>query len=146
MPRIHYTTLDQVQAKLPMDFIIEALDDDKDGQVDAAVWDLVADDAADQVDARLGQRYATPFALDALPAPAKSASLLFVLETLYQRRGYGTLENNPFLASARAARTELEAIGKGDKQLTPQAQRPRPSVAVYGEKSRTTSAAGSISA
>lgn len=144
MSRVVYTTLDQVQAKLPMDFIIEALDDDKDGQIDAEVWDLVAADAADQVDARLGQRYATPFSLDALPAPAKSASLLFVLETLYQRRGYGTTENNPFLASARAARTELEAIGSGDKQLTPTAQRPRPSVAVFREPARTTSSQGSL--
>lgn len=145
MPRVVYTTLDQVQAKLPYDFIVEALDDDKDGLADDAVWDLVAADAADQVDARLGQRYATPFTTDNLPAPAKSASLLFVLETLYQRRGYGTQENNPFLLSARAARAELEKIGSGEKQMSPTAQRPRPSVAVFTEPARTTSASGNLS-
>jgi hypothetical protein len=144
MPRVLYTTLDQVQAKLPMDFITEALDDDKDGMVDTTVWDLVAADAAEQVDGRLGMRYATPFDPATLPATAKSASLLFVLETLYQRRGFGTEETNPFLTAARAARKELEAIGNGEKPLMPTAQRPRPSVAVFTEPARTTSSHGSL--
>lgn len=145
MSRPVYTTIDQVKAKLPQTFLVEALDDDRDGMIDEDVWSAVAEEAADQVDARLGQRYATPFDLLALPAPAKSASLLFCLETLYLRRGYGTEESNPFLASARAARKELEAIGAGDKALSPTAEKPRPSVAVFGEPAKTTSASGSLS-
>lgn len=146
MPRTGYTTLDQVQAKLPLDFITDALDDDKDGMADDAVWQLVAADAADQVDERLGKRYTVPFAPDSLPPAARSASLLFVLETLYQRRGFGTPETNPFLASARAARAELEKIGNGASPLTTTAQRPRPSVAVFSEPARSTSAHGNLSA
>lgn len=145
MSRVVYTTIDQVKAKLPQTFVVESLDDDRDGLLDDEVWTAVAEEAADQVDARLGQRYAVPFDLTDLPAPAKSASLLFVLETLYLRRGYGTEENNPFLNSARAARKELEMIGKGEKQLTPTAARPRPSVAVFTEPARTSSANGNLS-
>lgn len=144
MSRPVYTTLEQVKAKLPLDFIIEALDDDKDGMIDSEVWEAVAADAADAVDGRIGQRYPTPLTGD-IPAIARSASLLFVLETLYQRRGFGSTENNPFLDSARAARAELSKIGAGDIPLTPTAQKPRPSVAVFREPARTTSAHGSLS-
>lgn len=145
MSRPTYTTLAQIKAKLPHEFVVEALDDDKDGVMDEDVLAAVLEDAASQVDARLGQRYAVPFDPDDLPAIVSSSSLMFVLETLYQRRGYGTEENNPFLASARAARRKLEEIGMGTGQLTPGAQRPRPSVAVFGEPSKTTSANGNLS-
>lgn len=145
MSRPVYTTLAQVKAKLPYDFIVEALDDNKDGMMDDEVWTAVAADAADQVDARLGMRYTTPLDPAALPAVANAASLLFVLETLYQRRGYGTEETNPFLVSARAASKELAAIGNGDTPLTPQAQKPRQSVCAISEPARTSSAHGNLS-
>lgn len=145
MARPIYTTLAQVKAKLPHDFIIEALDDDKDGLMDEEVWTAVAEDAADQVDGRLGMRYTVPLDPAALPAVVNAASLLFVLETLYQRRGYGTEETNPFLVSARAARKELAAIGNGETPLTPQAEKPRQSVVAITEPARTSSAAGNLS-
>lgn len=143
MSRILYTTIDQVRAKLPQDFVIEALDDDGDGIIDDAVWEAVAGDAADQVDARLGQRYTVPFSLEDLPATAKTASLIFVCETLFQRRGHGTEEDNPFLIQARNARMELGKIGAGEKPLTATAKRPTPSVAFFKEPARTNS--GSLS-
>lgn len=145
MPRPVYTTLAQVKAKLPHEFVIEALDDDKDGVIDDEVWDAVAEDAADQVDSRLGQRYATPFPADDTPAIARSSSLLFVLETLYQRRGYGTEENNPFLVSARAARKDLAEIGAGARPLVPGATKPKSSVATFTEPARTTSSHNHLS-
>ena len=145
MPRLTYTTLDQVKAKLPADFLLEALDDDKDGLTDADVWQAVAEDAADPVDARLGKRYAVPFDPLALEPIVKSSSLLFVLETLYQRRGYGTEETNPYLVSARAARKELNEIGDGKVPLTPEQKRPHRSVSVVTEPARTSSAHGHLS-
>lgn len=145
MPRVVYTTLAQVKAKLPNDFIIEALDDDKDGILDEDVWTAVAEDAANQVDGRLGKRYQVPFNPDALEPIIVSSSLMFVLETLYQRRGLGSEETNPFLASARAARKELTDIGNGDTPLTPTAAKPRQSVMVVSEPARTSSAGGYLS-
>lgn len=140
-----YTTLDQVTAKLPADFILQALDDDKDGIIDPSVWQAVAADAADQVDDRLGQRYTVPFNPDNLSAKVRAASLMFVLETLYLRRGLGTEETNPFLNSARAARKELAAIGSGEVPLSPEAKRPHASVSTVTEPARTSSAFGRLS-
>ena len=144
--RVTYTTLAEVKAKLPYDFIIEALDDDKDGLMDEDVLTAVLEDAANQVDARLGKRYSVPFNPAALEPIISSSSLMFVLETLYQRRGYGTEENNPFLASARAARAELNEIGNGAVALTPVAQKPRQSVSIVTEPARTSSKSGYLSA
>ena len=70
---------------------------------------------------------------------------MFVLETLYLRRGFGTEETNPFLNSARAARKELTAIGNGEMPLTPEAERPRKSVSIVTEPARTSSAFGNLS-
>jgi phage gp36-like protein len=145
MARPVYTTLEQVKAKLPFDFLVEALDDDKDGVLDAEVWTAVAEDAADQVDARLGKRYTVPFDPAALEPIVKSSALIFVLETLYQRRGYGSETDNPYLVSARAARKELNQIGDGDVPLTPVMKRPNRSVAVISEPARTSSASGNLS-
>jgi len=145
MPRPVYTLIEQVKAKLPYDFIVSALDDDKDGLIDSDVWTAVAEEAADQVDQRLGRRYAVPFDPQSLEPIVRSSALLFVLETLYLRRGFGSEETNPFLVSARAARKDLTDIGNGDSPLTPTAQKPRRSVAVIAEPARTSSRAGHLS-
>ena len=146
MPRVVYTTLFEIKAKLPYDFIVEALDDDKDGLMDEDVLTAVLEDAANQVDARLGKRYAVPFDPAALEPIIASSSLMFVLETLYLRRGLGTDDKNPFMASARAARSELNEIGNGAVPLTPEKNRPRRSVSVVTEPARTSSARRNLSA
>lgn len=145
MSRVTYTTLDEVKAKLPWDFIVQALDDDKDGLMDDSVWEVIAENAAKQVDARLGKRYQVPFNPDALEPIVSDASLTFVLETLYTRRGFGTAENNPFLTAANQFRKDLADIGNGTAPLTPEARKPRQSVVTFTEPSRTHSAAGNLS-
>lgn len=142
MPRPLYTTLAQVTAKLPNDFIVQALDDDKDGLIDEDVWAAVAADAADQVDDRLGQRYSVPFDPANLSAKVRASSLMFVLESLYLRRGFGTEDTNPFINSARAARRELSAIGNGEVPLTPDAVKPNRTVMAVTEPARSSSAGG----
>lgn len=145
MSRPVYTTLAEVKAQLPLDFITQALDDASSGTIDPALWQAIAENAARQVDARLGKRYAVPFDPDNLEAVVAESSLTFVLETLYLRRGFGTAETNPFLQKANEARKELAAIGNGTTPLTPEKVRPRPSVSVVSEPARTTSSAGSLS-
>ena len=149
MARVTYTTLDQVKSKLPHDFVTDALDDNKDGMIDTEVWQSVAEDAAQQVDARLGKRYAVPFDPKKIEAVVADASLIFILETLYLRRGYGIgygeHANNPFISKADAARKELAAIGNGDTPLTPSAQQPQPSAMTFTDPARTSSRHGSIS-
>jgi hypothetical protein len=145
MPRPVYTLLAQVKAKLPYEFIVEALDDDRDGMIDDEVWQAVCEDAATQVDSRMGKRYPVPFDPAELPPIIESSALMFVLETLYQRRGYGTEENNPFLSAARAARKELTEIGNGEQPFMPAAQKPRQSVMAVTERARTSSRQGHLS-
>lgn len=145
MPRPVYTTLDQVTTKLPYQFVVEALDDESSGTMNEETWQLVAEDAADQVDSRLGKRYAVPFDPAALEPVVRTAALMFCLETLYLRRGFGTAENNPYMTSAVAARAELDRIGNGDTPLTPAARKPLASVMVISEPARTSSRAGYLS-
>jgi hypothetical protein len=124
---------------------VESLDDDKDGLLDESVWQTIAENAARQVDARLGKRYPVPFSPLNLEPIVSDASLTFVLETLYTRRGFGTAVNNPFLTAANQFRSDLLAIGNGQTPLTPEARKPRPSVVTFTEPSRTHSAHGNLS-
>jgi len=138
-----YTTLAQVYAKLPSNFVLEALDDDRDGELDSSVWDAVAEGAAREVDGLLAMRYPTPFAGD-LPAVVVNASLYFVLETLYERRGH-TGENNPYQKRADDERKNLRDIGAGKLPLTPSTVKKTPSVSAVTEPARTSSASGNLS-
>lgn len=145
MARPLYITLDEVAAKLPAALVLEALDDNADGQIDQPVWAKIAAAACDEVDASVGQRYTTPFAaLPDTPALIRSAALLFVCEMLYLRRGKGDKDTNPFLSRADAMRQKLDLIADGKQPLTPTAERPRQSVSVITEPARTSSASGNL--
>ena len=138
-----YTTLSQVTAKLPLDFVTEALDDDRDGVIDAGVWEAVSNGAGEEVDGFLAMRYPTPFT-EPFPAIVTTASLYFVMETLYDRRGI-TGEKNPYLTRAEAERKKLRDIGNGDTPLTPVFVKQTPSVSAVTEPARTSSASGYMS-
>lgn len=146
MSRLLYFTLDDVTAKVPLQTVTEALDDDRDGFLDDAAWLATAGAACNEVDASLGQRYATPFAeAPGAPALVTHAALLFFCESLYLRRGYGTKENNPFLGQADTMRGKLDQIADGKAPLTPTTERPVQSVTTITEPARTSSAAGHLS-
>lgn len=138
-----YTTLAEISAKLPHRFLVEALDDNGDEMIDTEVWDQVAAAAASEVDGLLAMRFSTPFAEPA-PAVVRHASLIFALETLYDRRGYSGDEKNPYASRARAERDKLRDIGAGKLPLTPVHQKPTKSVAVVTEPARTSSAHGHL--
>ncbi len=141
-----YLTLDDVSANVPAALLLEALDDNADGQIDQPVWAQVAASACNEVDGTLGQRYPVPFpAAPATPALVAAAAILFASEMLYLRRGHGTKETNPFLTRADAMRSKLDLIAEGRLALTPTTLRPRPSVSAITEPARTSSAAGALS-
>lgn len=139
-----YTSLDQVHAKLPAQFVREALDDDLDGFADEAVWTAVSEGAAREVDGFLGMKYTVPFTAP-LPAIIVTAALYLVMETLYDRRGL-TGEKNPYFERAEAERKKLRAIGNGEMPLTPNIVKQNRTVAAVTERARTSSASGSLSA
>lgn len=123
-----YLASTDLHGLLPPAFVAEALDDDRDGSADSGVWDAVEEDAAGQIDSRLGGRYSVPFTAP-LPAVVVEAAKVFACELLYQRRGMSG-EANPWTARANAMRKRLEAIGDGSQPLTPTTTKVRPPVSV----------------
>ena len=141
-----YHTRASVVADIPAEFLLEALDDDRDGEEDAGLYDAIADNAGESVDAYLGGRFTVPFA-EPVPALAKSASRIFCLESLYSRRGFSekTDPPNPWAGRANEIRARLKRIAAGEDQL-----RPDPEIVAGAagttdavtEPSRTTSSSG----
>lgn len=139
-----YHTRASVAGSIPPAFLLEALDDDRDGVEDAGLYDAIAENASNEVDAYLASRVAVPMAT---PVPlAVQASRVFCLETLYQRRGYSedTDPPNPWSAQAKALRKRLERIASGEEPLERDTSG-SPIEAIY-EPSRTTSSGGRMGA
>ncbi|MDA3873225.1 MAG: DUF1320 family protein [Kiritimatiellae bacterium] len=137
-----YTTEAQLTPLLPPQFLVEALDDDRDGAADANLLDAIIDAAGVEIDAALGQRYPVPFSAP-FPALVSHSAKVLVLNTLYMRRGVSE-KNNPWHAQAEAVRKHLKAVGKGDAPLTPETKKTRPPVSIITEPSRMHSSAGRI--
>lgn len=139
-----YHTKESVAGSIPPAFLLEALDDDGDGIEDSGLYEVIAENASNEVDAYLGSRVAVPMAT---PAPlAVQASRVFCLETIYQRRGYSEKSDppNPWFAQAKALRTRLGRIASGEEPL--EADRSTPPIEAIYEPARTTSAAGKMGA
>ncbi len=146
MARPLYFTLEEIAAKVPSALLLEALDDNADGQIDQPVWAKVAAASCNEVDGILGQSYAVPFAsAPDTPALVASAARVFCWETLYLRRGHGDAKTNPFITAADSMRLKLDAIAAGKEALTPSATRPSPSVVAITEPARTSSHYGNLS-
>lgn len=138
-----YVELTDLHGKIPPQFLIQALDDDQDGAVDAGLWELIQSQSGDAVDSRLGQRYEVPIT-DAKALPlARNAALIFAAEAVYARRV--PPEQNPWMGQANTMRSKLDKIGKGEESLTPSVNRAKPSGVVVAEPSRTYSGSGRIS-
>lgn len=91
--------------------IEQALDDDGDGIADASAWTLVQAGAEGRIRGCFGG-----------PAPEQHADAaiearrLFLLETLYNRRGI--TERNPYTARATAAEKRLRALASGEESTS----------------------------
>lgn len=130
-----YFTRAQIEAELPDQFLVQALDDDKDGVEDAGKYDEVAGVACGDADALVSQSYPVPFAAPYPPLIAMAARM-FMLEKLYSRRGYSG-ENNPHTSAAEKMRARLIAVGVGDAALGPEVAKAAPApVRVITEPSR----------
>jgi phage gp36-like protein len=139
-----YVELNDIISKLPMNFIIEALDDDGDGVVDDDVWSAIANDIDDEIDGYLGTRYTVPFS--PVPRIIYSMARVFALDALYRRRGFFTQEHNPYHDLAIEERKTLKRLAMGEEQLFPGSNTTkRQSVIVISEPSRTHSKHGNLS-
>ncbi len=104
-----YLTLNNLRGAIPAAHLLEALDDDNDGAEDAGIFDLIADQAAEQIDGPLSGRFSVPFS-SPFPAMVSLAARVFSAEIIYKRRGVED-EKNPWAKQARDLRETLAAIG-----------------------------------
>lgn len=130
-----YVTQADLEGLLPPQFLLQALDDDEDGVADTGLWDKIAAQAADAVDALLGQRFDVPFAAP-LPPIVSQAARIFAASALYRRRGY-TADRNPFAADETRLAEKLSRIGQGKEPLTPDVDRAQDSISVITEDAKT---------
>jgi phage gp36-like protein len=137
-----YVFQSEIEADIPPAFLVEALDDDNDGEADGGLWDKVAESVATEIDGTLGQRFTTPFS-DPIPALVKQAAKVFSLEKLYARRGTPEAQN-PWAKQAATFREKLTKIANGEEPLTPEINRTKPSVTAVTEPAITTSSTGSL--
>ena len=136
-----YTTQNDLLGLIPQPFMVQALDDNKDGLADDGAWDSVAAEAARKVDAILGRAYRVPFAAP-YPDLVVEASNVFAAERLYRRGGFAD-SVNPW--KDEAARLS-EALNKAaDERSLGEAYASRvlgPTPALISEDARTTSDSG----
>jgi phage gp36-like protein len=117
----YFTLSDIAPGRIPLEFATQALDDDRDGVIDA--FDAVQAEAERMVDALLESRFSVPF--DPVPAKIKGAAVVFACWLLFVRRQYSE-EQNPFTKEKLAIEKKLAVIEAGELGLStaPTAQQP----------------------
>lgn len=130
-----YVTQADLSNLIPAEFIVEALDDDGDGTADAGAWDGVAEEAGQEIDSYLEQRYALPLS-EPYPARVIQAAKIFACEILYKRRGIHG-DKNPFSARAERHRKALANIASGDAALKVGSEPVEPSISIITEPAGT---------
>ncbi len=110
-----YITQQQVEDEFSAPRLLNALDDDGDGNPDDGLLDRIIAAAQLAVDGFLAGRYITP--LSPVPQFAQEATLIFVCEKIYERRRQGTDEKNPYTTRANDFRQELKDIADRKKSL-----------------------------
>lgn len=80
-----YLTRQQIEDKIPPPILLDALDDDADGQEDPNRFGSIVASASQEVDGYLAGLYTVPFA-DPAPAKARAAAFAFACELIYNRR------------------------------------------------------------
>ncbi|WP_395737419.1 phage protein Gp36 family protein [Prosthecobacter sp.] len=109
-----YLQLTDLNGQIPPQFIIQALDDDNDGVIDA--WDAVREAVQSEIDAALEGRFVVPLTFSPMPRIINRAAVALACEMCYRRRGTADAEN-PWKGRADAFRKKLEAINMGDMKM-----------------------------
>lgn len=138
-----YVLLSDLSAKIPPQFITQALDDDNDGVADPGIWNVIKKDVHTEIDGALGARYRVPFR-NPVPPFVLRVAVVLACAAIYERRGVSEKEN-PFAEQRKTLRKEMKEIAEGKAPLDPSEQRVQPSVSVVTEPAATTSSSGKLS-
>jgi phage gp36-like protein len=110
-----YIELSDIKSEIPTQHLVQALDDDGDGEIDA--WAEVQTAACEDVDALLEGRFAVPLTLSPLPRIIKRAAIAIACDRCYRRRGTPDQEN-PWKSRADAFVKMLKSITAGELKLS----------------------------
>lgn len=132
-----YVTMSEMNGLIPTAFLVQALDDDQDGNADATAWAAVLGQVHKQIDGPLGTRFKVPFT-NPLPPIVSEAAPIFAAELLYNRRGFAD-DKNPWTKQASELRKKLDAIAQGALPLTPEIKRTAPAAGIVSETAKTAS-------
>lgn len=134
-----YISESDLLAKLPAATLLEAMDDNGDGTADTGVLTSVIASASAEIDGQLSGRHAVPFTGD-IPPLVIHACTIFVLEMLYERRGWMDGNNrNPWSSKARELRSQIKDVAMGTRPLSPaKDQATKNTIVILGESKLTT--------
>ncbi len=128
-----------IEDLIPPELLVEALDDDADGEADAGRLQRLIAAAARLINGKLARRYRVPIDVtsgDGVSPAAwlKNATIYIAVSIAYGRRGME--ERYPYKTELEDILEELQAIANGDQPLFPEMQRVNDSAEVISEKSR----------
>ncbi len=135
-----YFTLSDLETLIPAGWVVEALDDDADGESDALLFDQVRTLAEAEVNGKIGRRYAVPL------SPAEGSSLAQWLQhatsmlaagLCYKRRE--VWDRCPYQDEIKDIRKDLDKIAAGDMPLDVGEERAIPSAEIISDPSRVNS-------
>jgi phage gp36-like protein len=136
-----YVELAQLKGRIPDKYLVEALDDDADGEIDA--WPEVQADAESAVNALIGVRYGLPLA-EPLPQMVTEGARIKACYLIYQRRGTPD-EQNPWTGQHDVyfGKTGLLVrVAEGKLALSPEKKPALASGSLIKETAATFDAAG----
>jgi len=110
-----YITQTSLHSDIAPEFLVQALDDDRDGVADAGVWDTLLTAVESEINGILDQAGVTLPLAAPYPDAVVAATRYGALEKLWLRRGIAGDDRNPFAVRAREARKKLAEWAKEDK-------------------------------
>ena len=131
-----YISSEEVRRLVGPQQFTEMLDDNLDSIEDEGLFEALALDAGNQVEAYLAAKYTVPF-LAPVPSFVRQCAKIFCAEMLYQRRGIAK-DANPWTRQADTLRARLERIASGKDELDADAIGGADSVEFQVEPSRLT--------
>ena len=137
---VAYILQTQLEALIPPARIVEALDDNGDGEQDPGLWEKVEETVRKAIDDILGQRFAVPFATP--PAAVVSAAIVLAAAQLFRRRGI-TDDLNPWAKEAKESRARLMRMATGQEPLDATLVARNAPISTIEEDSRLFSLSGS---
>ncbi|MCX6908054.1 MAG: DUF1320 family protein [Verrucomicrobia bacterium] len=135
---MHYAEWNDIEGGwIPADFLLQAFDDNKDGDIVAikARFDKLAEGVDSTINGSLGRRFSTPFT-EPLLAIVKDAARVLTCERIYKRRGV-TDEANPWSKNSVGVLARLDRIATNKEKLSVDVESAKPSISIITEPSGT---------